>query len=111
MNILLEALQNFQRDRALPRNHLGIIVGMHKGHAVLLRIIRRVQVGIIIGITRQLDARTIVPDRLDLDLRCGTRHDNQRLHPELACRQGDALRVVTGRCRHHTVRRFFLRQS
>ena len=44
----------FEPDRSLAGDHIHIIIGMNKDHASLLGLGRRIRIGIIIGITRQV---------------------------------------------------------
>ena len=110
MHVMLVLLQNFKRNGSLPGDDIRIIVGMNKGHATLLGFGCRINIGIIIGVTGQFYARTIIPGRLNLDGRCCSRHYDQRLDPQLARRQCHALGVVPGRCGNDTAGAIFFRQ-
>ena len=104
-------LQNLKSHRTLPGNNLRIIVRMDKGHTFLFSLFRSIGIGFVVGITRQLDPCTIITNRLHLDGRRGTWHDNQRLHSQLASSQRHALRMITGRSCDNTARALLLRQA
>ena len=51
MQITLMLAQDFQGNRSLTGNNRGIIVGMDKGHALLLRQTRRMGIGIVVSVS------------------------------------------------------------
>ncbi len=96
MYVVLVLTQDFQSDRALPGDHLRIVIGMDECHTLLLCMLRGELVGLVVGVAMQFDLCTVVPDRLDLDGRRGARHYDQCLHVKTTCSQRHTLCVVAG---------------
>ena len=97
--------QDFHTDGALPRDHIGIIVRMHVGKAGRFHQLLRMAGSFVVGIAVQhnFDFPSAARfDRIDLDLRCGARHDDGGLDTHFGGGQSNALGVVTRRSGHHT---------
>ena len=98
--------QNFHADRALPRDHIGVVKRMHKGELALFFQMYRVLIRIGIGSTVQHDLGIFAAkafNRIDLDHRRGFRHDDHRLAFELGRRVCHALRVIARRSSDHAL--------
>lgn len=84
-------------QRTLARNHVRVVEGVHHGQALLPRqplgLLRR----LVVVAPVQLDGDGGAPEGahgVDLDLRRGQRHDDDRLDVVLGGGEGHALRVV-----------------
>jgi hypothetical protein len=86
--------QDLHGDRALPRDHLGIVVRMHEAQAAPAAERARVSVGLVVGVPAQDDGGAARLDRRDLDLRRGHRHHDGRAAAEPLRGERHALRVV-----------------
>ena len=102
--------QDFHRDGTLPGDHIGVIIGMHKNHPVLLLQFQRMLIGIGIGIAVQHHFRATAGNRLYLDLRRGRRHHDDRFAAELLRAECHALRVVPRRSRDHAALKLLRRE-
>jgi hypothetical protein len=60
--------QDLHADRALARDHIGVVVRMHEHRVRALLQRERVRVGVAVGVTEQHDFRTARLDRGDLDV-------------------------------------------
>ena len=89
--------QQLQAHRALPGDHVGVVVGMHEGHAALLL----KQVGVGLGVAERVavehDLGAALAAGPDLDLGGGRGHHDQSVQPQLLGAEGHALRVVARR--------------
>jgi hypothetical protein len=86
--------QDLHGDGALPGDHVGIVERMHETQAVLFLQQPGMRIGIGIRVTGQDDLAAQGRHRVDLQLRRGGRHDDDRLAAQLPGRQRDTLRVV-----------------
>ncbi|MPM92672.1 hypothetical protein SDC9_139807 [bioreactor metagenome] len=93
--------QDVEADGALARNHVGIVKGMDEGQFLCFFQFDGMRIGVRVGLSREYHFSTAGPDRIDLDLRGGARHDDDCAYAKLLGRQGDALRVIAGRCADH----------
>ena len=80
-----------------PGDHFGIVEGMDEGQLLGFLQFQRVGIGIVEGVAEQDDFAAAPPDRVDLDPRRRSRHDDDCPAADLGRRQGDALRMVAGR--------------
>ncbi len=96
--------QQLHRHRALPGDHVGIVVGMDKGRLRFLGQLGGVGAGLIVVVAMQDDLRAARRHRFDLDPGRGGRHHDGGRHAQLLRGQRHALRVIAGRCRHHAAR-------
>ena len=96
--------QDLHADRALPGDHVRVVVGMHERGARALLQRERVRVGVVVAVAVQHDLRAARLDRGDLDVRRGHRHDDRRRAAELLRGERHALRVVAGGGRDHAAR-------
>ena len=96
-------LQHFQTDGALPGDHIGIVVGMHQGHAALVQILSTHEIGGLgqgLAVQHHLAAQLAGIAHLG-EWRVARHHDNA-FDAQPGGVIGHALGVVTGRHRHHT---------
>ena len=101
--------QDFHADRALPGNHVGIIERMHEDQLAPRRQRIGMRLGIGIRFAMQDDLDAVATERahgIDLDLRRGHRHDDDRPAIEPRRGQGDALGMVAGRSGDHAALEF-----
>ena len=102
--------QHFHADRALAGDDIGVIEGMHEGELIAGLHFERMGVGIRVGVAVQHHLRAARQHRIDLDLRCGHRHHDDRAATEPAGGQCHALRMVAGRGGDHAGGKLLRRQ-
>src|SRR5690606_1775566 len=95
---------------ALPGDHVGVVVGMDVDVALFLDQFQRVRQRLGESIAVQHDLAATGAYALDLQPRCGTRHDNGGLDPQFARCQRQTLSMVAGRCGNHAARQFLGRK-
>ena len=83
--------QHLHADGALARDHIGIVIGVHKAHARTRGKFLRVNIGIGIRVAVEHHLRAARLDRVHLDRGRGHRHHNQSL----------AMQAL--RCKRHTL--------
>lgn len=86
--------QDLHADRALSGDDVRVVVGMDEREALAALDSPRLVVGLAVGVAGQHDLRAQRLHRIHLDLRRGHRHHDHGATPELACREGDTLRMV-----------------
>ena len=89
--------QDLHGDGALTCDHIRIVKGMHKGHALFLFQLFGVQGRIRVALTMQHDLHVIATEMahgIDLHLRRGGRHHDGGLAAQSSCAHRDALRMV-----------------
>ena len=96
--------QDFHAYRALPRNDIGVIIGMHKGGSLLCCEFQSVRISLVVGIAVEQYSRSTRFNRLHLDLWSSDWHHDRGPTVESLRRQRNPLRVVAGRgCQHPTL--------
>ena len=93
--------QHFHGDRALAGDHVRVVKGVDEGQAVFFLQGHRVLVGVGVAVAEEHHLATELFDGVDLHLRGGGRHDDDRARAELAGAQRHALGVVAGRSANH----------
>ena len=89
--------QNLHGHRALARDHIGVVKGMHKSHAFLFFQRQGVLMGIAVALAKEHDPGAQGLNGIDLDARGGDRHHDGGFAAELLCRQRHALGMVASR--------------
>ena len=89
--------EHFHGDRALARNHLGVVKRVDEAQALLVAQLHRVGVGIGIAVAVQHHLATQRLHRVDFQSGCGDRHDDDGACAQLASAQRHALRMVASR--------------
>ena len=89
-------LQQLLADGALPGDHLDVIKRRDQGVALQRGEAATLAVGLVEAIAKQHDVAALPAHRVDLDVRRGLGHHDDRLDTELGGRQGDPLGVVAG---------------
>ena len=102
--------QDFHRDRALPGNHIRIVVRMHIRQPAAFFEFACMRCGLVIGVTVQHDFGAAPAHRIDLDLGRGHRHHDGRRAAEALCRQRDTLGMIAGGCGDHAAAQSLRRQ-
>ena len=90
-------LQQLLADGALARDHLDVVERRDQGVALQLGESAALAVGLIEAVAKQHDVAALTAHRVDLDVRRGLGHHDDRLDAELGGRQGNPLGVVAGR--------------
>ena len=75
-------VHDLHADRALARDDVGIVVGMHQDIAALGNQLGRVIGGLFVGVAREHDVRAQVANGVDLDTRRVAAHHDVRLDAE-----------------------------
>ena len=94
-------IQNFEADRALPRDDVLVVERVDESKTVTLLQITRVLVGIGQRLAMDDDVRTKIARVLDLHERRALRHHDRGGNAKARSVICDALRVVAGRHRDH----------
>ena len=89
--------QDLHSHRALPGDHVGIVVGRHEREPALDLEPARLGECLVETVAEQHDLATAPAHGVDLDARRRARHDDRRRDPELGRCQRHALGVVAGR--------------
>ena len=110
MNVARPLAQDFHPDRALARDHIGIVERVNEYQAAFALEQQRAFMCLVIVITVQHYLAPQVHYRLHLDVRRGLRHDDDGGCAALARRECHTLRVVPGRSADNAALRRSLRQ-
>ena len=102
--------EHLERDRALPRGHRQIVVGMDDREPALLRELQAVRARIVEGVALDHDSGAEAARVLDLHCRRKTRHHDGGRNGEPLRVIRDALRMVAGRHREHAARALLVAQ-
>ena len=102
--------QDFDADRALPRDHIGVVVRMDEGQPAAAAEPGGERIGFVVRIAVQDDAGAARDDRVDLDLRRGDRHDDRRAALQALRGECHALGVIARRRRDDTALQLRRRQ-
>ena len=96
INVVLGLFENFLANRALARDHQGVVERVDENEVFLFCELAGVRVGIVVGVAVQnhLAAESRNCFRLYRWRRDG--HDNDRSNPAALRGQGYALRVIAG---------------
>ena len=94
-------LQNLQANRALARDNVFVIEGVHEDRAGLLGVALRLRQGLVHGHAVQLNLGTVIAGCGNLRQRRAQRHVDAGLNAQAVSRQGHTLRVVTRARGHH----------
>ena len=97
--------QDLHGDRALARDHLGIVERMDEDHATLAREDHGTLVRLIVVIAVQDDLGAELGHRAYLDLGRGRGHDDQGRDAACLRGEGDSLRMVSGGRADHSLMR------
>ena len=96
--------QHLEAARALPRDDLLVVVGVHEREAALLHGAERIVLGGVEVIAFQDHLRAMALGVLDLYEGRVARHHDHRVDAEPVGVVRDSLRVVAGRIRDHALR-------
>ena len=102
--------QDLHPDRALARDHVGVVERMDETETVRLLQFERMRIRVRIAFAEQHDIGAARLHRIDLHLGRRHRHHDHGPAAEALRRQRDALRVIAGRRRDHAARELGLRQ-
>ncbi len=90
-------LQQLLADGALPGDHLDVVKRRDQGVALQLGETAALAVSLVEAVAEQQHVAALAAHRIDLDVRRGLGHHDDRLDTEPGGRQGDPLGVVAGR--------------
>ena len=93
--------QHFHGDRALTRDHFGVIKRMDECQAMANTQFHCMRIGIRITVAKQHHLTAQGFDRINFERRGGDRHDNDRPGIQFLGTQCHPLRMVTGRGADH----------
>ena len=110
MDRLRVLAENFHADGALSGDHIGIVKRMHEGHLLLLFQLARMGIGPVERIAGENHLAATASHRIHLDCRRRCRHDDHRTTTDFRRRQGNPLRVITGRSANNAALESFRRQ-
>jgi hypothetical protein len=102
--------QDLHADRALPGDHVGIVVGMHEREPAAAFHAQGVRIRFVVRIAVQHHFRAARRDCVHLDARRGHRHDDHRAAAEFLRCEGDALRVIACARRDYAALQLLRRQ-
>ncbi len=94
---LAELAQDLHRNRPLPRDHVGVVIGVDERQLSAAHDAHRLGERIVVGVALEHDRRAERGDGVDLDLGRRHRHHDRRAGTEPLSGESDALRVVPGR--------------
>ncbi len=103
--------QHFERDRSLPGDDRGVVIGVHQDEAALARQLVGGAAGVDQAVAAQHDLGAERLGAVDLGERRPRRHHDRRRDAEAARVVGDALRVVAGRHRDDAGAAFLRRRG
>jgi hypothetical protein len=92
----LRLQRELEPDRALPGDHVGVVVGRHQRHAALVADLPADRRAVLAEAVVGLDLGAVGAGVADLDRRRVGRHHDHRRHAEQLRGVRDALRVVAG---------------
>ena len=105
-----QLVQNFQADRALPGNDLLVIVGVDKGHVVLLLQLHGLIVGFVVGAGHKADLCAQIFGVFHLHQGCAVRHTDDAADAAPGSCQCHTLCMVTRRAGNNPLGAFLLRK-
>ena len=105
---ILQLVQNFQADGALPGDHIVIVVGVDKGHAGFFLQLHGFVVRIVIGALYQAHLSAQALGAFHLHNGCAVRHAHHAFNAHAGGGQRHALRMVSGAAGHNAVAALFL---
>ncbi len=104
-------LQQLLADSALPGDHLDVVKRRDQGVALQLGEAATLAISLVEAVAKQHDVAALTAYRIDLDVRRGLGHHDDRLDAELGGRQGDPLSVVASRGGYDAARLLLLGQG
>ena len=102
--------EHFERDGALPRDDMRIVIGVDHGEVLRLAMRARELGGLLQRLAGNDDLRAVTPGVLDLHHRRADRHHDGGGNAEPVRVIGHALRMIAGRHRDHAAQTFVRRQ-
>ena len=93
---VLEFVDDFERRRSLPQEHVAVVEWMDVDIALLRLQFERALVGVVEGVAREHDFSAVGARRLDLEERRRGGHTDDGFDAESLGGERDALRVVAG---------------
>ena len=105
-----QLVENFQTNRALPGDDLLVIVGVNKGHVVLLLQLHGLVVGFVVGAGHKADLRAQIFGVLHLHQGRAVRHTDDAADAAPGSRQRHALRMVARRAGNDALGALLLRK-
>ena len=106
----MQLAEHFHGNRALARNHIRVVKGVDKGHALLFLQLDRVLVGVRIAVTCQHHFTAQRSHGIHLHLGRGRRHHDHGTAAQLFRPQRHTLRMVACRGTDHALGQLLLRE-
>ena len=105
-----QLVKDLQADGTLPGDDLLVIVGVDKGHVVLLLQLHGLVVGFVVGAGHKADLRAQIFGVFHLHQGCAVRHTDDAADAAPGSGQRHALRMVARRAGNHALGALLLRK-
>ena len=106
-----DVLEQLEPERALARDHVGVVERMHEREPALARPLLGDADAVVDRVAADVDDRALAARRLGLGDRGVGGHEDLAAHAQRARRGGERLRVVAGRGADHAGGAALLAQS